>query len=32
MLDGCSACEYQVQFTAPVSIVRSDAGPQGVNA
>jgi hypothetical protein len=30
VLDGCSACEYQVQFTAPVSIGTSR--PQGVNA
>jgi DeoR family suf operon transcriptional repressor len=30
VLDGCSACEYQVQFTPPVSIGTSR--PQGVNA
>jgi DeoR family suf operon transcriptional repressor len=29
VLDGCSACEYQVQFTPPVSIGTSR--PQGVN-
>lgn len=30
VLDGCAACEYQVQFTPPVSI--GTARPQGVNA
>jgi len=29
VLDGCAACEYQVQFTPPVSI--GTARPQGVN-
>jgi hypothetical protein len=29
VLDGCSACEYQVQFTPPVSI--GSSRPQGVN-